>query len=64
MKQIGNLAIVCARRRSVRFEMENGEVRVALHGFPGVPTYYLRWDDDKKAEEIIHELNFGEYRER
>lgn len=63
MKQLGNLAIVCARRRSVEFLAENGEVRVTIRKFPGTPTYYLRWDDDKKAEEIIRELNCGTYRE-
>ena len=34
MKQIGNLAIVCAQRRSVQFTMENGEVRVTIRNFP------------------------------
>ena len=61
MKQLGNLAMVCAQRRSVEFRVESGEVRVTLLDFPGAPAYYLRWDDDKKIEEIIHELNFGRY---
>ena len=25
------------------------------------PSFYLRWDDDKKIEEIIREMNFGKY---
>lgn len=61
MKQLGNLAIVCAQRRSVQFVVESGEVRVTIRNFPGSPSYYLRWDDDKKIEEVIHELNFGRY---
>ena len=62
MKQLGNLAMVCARRRSILFMSENGEVRVTIRKAPGSPSYYLRWDDDKKIEEVIHELNFGKYR--
>lgn len=61
MKQLGNLALVCAQRRSVEFWMQSGEVRITLRDFPGAPSYYLRWDDDKKIEEIIRELNFGRY---
>ena len=30
MKQLGNLAIVCAQRRSVQFMVEDGEVRVTV----------------------------------
>lgn len=63
MKQLGNLAIVCARRRSVQFVVESGEVCVTIRRFPGSPSYHLRWDDDKKIEEVIHELNFGKYKE-
>ena len=62
MKQIGNLAIVCAQRRSVQFTMENGEVRVTIRNFPGTPSFYLRWDDEKKIAEVIYELNFGKYK--
>ena len=62
MKQIGILAIVCAQRRSVQFTMENGEVRVTIRNFPGSPSFYLRWDDEKKIAEVIYELNFGKYK--
>lgn len=61
MKQLGNLAMVCAQRRSVELTMKNGEVCVTIHSFPGSPSFYLRWDDDKKIEEVIHELNYGRY---
>ena len=63
MKQLGNLAITCARRRSVQMVVENGEVSVTIRNFPGAPTHHLRWDDDKKAGENIRELNCGKYRE-
>lgn len=61
MKQLGNLAMACAQRRGVQLVIESGEVRVTIHSFPGSPSYYLRWDDDKKIEEVVHELNFGRY---
>ncbi len=62
MKQLGNLALVCAQRRSILFMVESGEVRVTIRKAPGSPSYYLRWDDDKKISEVIHELNFGKYK--
>ena len=62
MKQLGNLALVCVQRRSILFMVESGEVRVTIRKAPGSPSFYLRWDDDKKTEEVIHELNFGKYR--
>lgn len=62
MKRLGNLAIVCAQRRSILFMVESGEVRVTIRKAPGSPSYYLRWDDDKKISEVIHELNFGKYK--
>lgn len=61
MKQLGNLAVVCAQRRSVELRIESGEVRVTFHELPGSPACYLRWDDDRKIEEIIREMNFGKY---
>jgi hypothetical protein len=42
--------------------VESGEVRVTIRKAPGSPSYYLRWDDDKKISEVIHELNFGKYK--
>ena len=62
MKQLGNLALVCVQRRSILFMVESGEVRVTIRKAPGSPSFYLRWDDDKKIEEVIRELNFGKFR--
>ena len=60
MKQIGNLAIVCAQRRDVLMTLSNGAVTVTA-GDPREPrTRYARWDDDKTVSEIIHALNFGD----
>ena len=50
MKQLGNLAIVCAQRSDVLLE---------IHG--GQNTLCISWDDDCFIQHIIHELNFGKY---
>jgi len=53
MKQLGNLAIVCARRKDVTLRM------VLLDG-PYAPTAFSAdWDDDETILSVIHELNFG-----
>ena len=43
MKQLGNLAIVCARRKDVTLRIE----------------FSADWDDDETILSVIHELNFG-----
>ena len=48
MKQLGNLAIVCARRKDVTLRIEQGRVMVLLDG-PYAPTAFSAdWDDDEK----------------
>lgn len=61
MKELGNLVIICAQNHSAEFTMANGVVRMVLRDFQNSPTYHLRWDDDEKIREIVHELNFGRY---
>ena len=47
MKQLGNLAIVCARRKDVTLRIEQGRVMVLLDG-PYAPTAFSAdWDDDE-----------------
>ena len=59
MKQLGNLAIVCARRKDVTLRIEQGRVMVLLDG-PYAPTAFSAdWDDDETILSVIHELNFG-----
>ena len=59
MKQIGNLAIVCAWRKDVTLRIEQGRV-MALLGDTYAPTAFSTdWDDDETILSIIHELNFG-----
>ena len=65
MKQLGNLALICARRSDVTFVMIHGTVTVVVFR-PGCKTVRItaEWDDDKRIGEIIHELNFGKYAEK
>ena len=49
MKQLGNLVMVCAQRRSVEFWMENGEVRVTFRAFPGSVVAPVLGLHDKRA---------------
>ena len=54
MKQIGNLAIVCARLR-----IEQGRVMVMLDGTYAPTAFSADWDDDETILSVINELNFG-----
>lgn len=62
MKQLGNLAMVCAKRTDVLLQMLNGNVAVHLGDGPNRSVLSAEWDDDTKITAIIHELNFGKYK--
>lgn len=59
MKQIGNLAIVCARRKDATLRIEQGRVMALLGGTYAPTAFSTDWDDDETILSIIHELNFG-----
>ena len=59
MKQLGNLAIVCARRKDVTLRIEQGRVMVLLDGTYAPTAFSADWDDDETILSVIHELNFG-----
>ena len=59
MKQLGNLAIVCARRQDVVLCLSKGTAQLSVEGFGRI--FDAPWDDDSRIEAIIHELNFGNY---
>ena len=60
MKQIGNLAIVCAQRKDVTLRIEQGRVMVLLDGTYAPAAFSADWDDDETILSVIHELNFGQ----
>ena len=59
MKQIGNLAIICARRKDVTLRIEQGRVMVMLDGTYAPTAFSADWDDDETILSVINELNFG-----
>lgn len=59
MKQLGNLAIVCAQRKDVTLRIEQGRVMVLLDGTYAPAVFSAYWDNDETILSIIHELNFG-----
>lgn len=63
MKQLGNLAIVCAKRKDTLLQMLNGNVAIHLGDGPNRAVLSAEWDDDETITAIIHELNFGKYKE-
>lgn len=62
MKQLGNLAIICAQRQSVLLQIQGGMASVTVGAGPERHVLSARWDNDTEIEQIIHELNFGKYR--
>lgn len=63
MKQLGNLAIICAMRKDTLLQMLNGNVTIHLGVGSDRTVLSAEWDNDEKISAIIHELNFGKYKE-
>ena len=61
MKQLGNLALVCARRPDVLMQIQGSAVSVHVGAGPERTSLCTDWDDDVEIENIIRELNFGKY---
>ncbi len=64
MKQLGNLAVVCARRPEVLMQVHGGEVSVHVGAGPERAVMHTTWDNDTEISRVIYELNFGKYREK
>ena len=61
MKQLGNLAVVCAQRPDVLMQIYGSEVCVLGGVGPERAVRSTKWDDDETIQSIIRELNFGLY---
>ena len=59
MKQIGNLAIICASKNDVLFQLLDGQVTVYVGQGPARTSMSAHWADDTKINNMIYELNFG-----
>ena len=61
MKQLGNLAVVCARRPELLLMLNGGIVTVCVGAGQERRALTARWNDDAEISKIIAKLNFGEY---
>ncbi len=61
MKQLGNLAMVCARRPEVMLQIYGGQAAVHVGAGSDRATLATAWDNDAEINNIIRELNFGKY---
>ena len=61
MKQLGNLAIICAKRPEVMMTVYDGRLTVHVGAGPNRAAMYSACDNDAEINRIIYELNFGKY---
>lgn len=59
MKQLGNLAIVCAKRADVSLQISEGQVFVRYDTISPQP-WSAPWNDDNAILAMIRKLNFGD----
>lgn len=64
MKQLGNLAIVCANRPDVLMQLYKGKVSVHFGTGPCRDSLIAKWDDDTAITKLIYELNYGKYADK
>ena len=63
MKQLGNLAICCARRSDLCLSIYNGRATVFMGCGPEKKQITVDWGDDEVINKLTYELNHGEYRQ-
>jgi len=56
MKQLGNLAVICAQRPEL--QLRDGLVSVQAKNRAAMEAV---WNDDARIEKMIYELNFGAF---
>ena len=60
MKQLGNLAVICAQRPELLMQLRGGLVLVQAKNRA---TMEAAWNDDARIEKMIYELNVGAFSE-
>ena len=63
MKQLGNLAHVCAQRKDTLLQVIGGKVAVHIGQGPDREILSADWTDDEKIMGFIMELNHGRLKE-
>lgn len=64
MKELGNLAVVCAKRHNTLMQVHNSTVTVHVGNGPRRKSIALDWHDDVKIRALIWDLNHGRLREK
>ena len=52
MKQVGNLAIVCAQRKDTLMTLSDGKVKVVAGDIAAPVTRCAKWDDDETISQM------------
>ena len=63
MKQLGNLAHICAQRKDTLLQVLDGKVAVHVGQGPDREILSANWTDDEKIMGFIMELNHGRLKE-
>ena len=63
MKQLGNLAHVCANKKNTLLQIYENIVTVHVGEGPDKEVMSAKCGDDESVSKIIHELNFGRFSE-
>jgi len=63
MKQLGNLAVICAKRNDILLQISKGMVTIHVGYDPDRTRLTSPWNDDDKINGFITELNQGRYTE-
>ena len=58
MKQLGNLAVICAQRPELLMQLRDGLVLVQAKNRAAMEA---AWNDDTRIEKMIYELKFGAF---
>ena len=58
MKQLGNLAVICAQRPELLMQLRDGLVLVQARNRAAMEA---AWNDDTRIEKMIYELNLGAF---
>lgn len=61
MKELGNVAILCAKCRDVLMQIYKGQVTVHVYRGMEREAFHADWKDEKSLQGIIHSLNDGVY---
>lgn len=64
MKQLGNLAIICAGRPEILLQIYSGHACVYVGKGPERAYMIAEWDDDEAISSIIYALNYGKYAQK